>query len=152
MAEKGARAELEPLAMQMYAAGKSLTDIADALGVSRQTLSDWKARAGDEWDKARERKGDNHQRMQLLFERQITFIEDQPPHLVTAPMVDALSKIGALVEKTEKIATAARKQALEEAANTIKEAVSKAPIGDNFKFDPRTIDYITTVLYGLTPK
>jgi hypothetical protein len=45
-----------------------------------------------------------------------------------------------------------RENALKDAANAIKEATSKAPIDGNFQFDPQTIDYVTTVLYGLRPK
>jgi hypothetical protein len=45
-----------------------------------------------------------------------------------------------------------REKALQDATDAIKEATSKAPVGDNFQFDPKTIDYVTTVLYGLRPK
>jgi hypothetical protein len=45
-----------------------------------------------------------------------------------------------------------REKALQDAADAVKDATSKAPIGDNFQYDPKTLDYIQTVLYGLKPK
>ena len=83
MGQKGDKAKLYDIAFRMYTAeGKSLTDIEAALGVSRQTLSGWKAdtkRPGDEfdeWDKARQQKRSNIQRMKTLFERELTFAEE----------------------------------------------------------------------------
>lgn len=152
MAEKGARAELLPLVRQKYIETGNLTLAAETYGVTRQTATAWKQYEGDEWDKARERKGDHHQRMQLLFTRQMEWIESQLPQQITPGMIDSLSKMGALVEKTEKIVSAARAKALQDATEAIKEATSKAPVGQNFQYDPQTLDYIQTVLYGLRPK
>ncbi|MFZ2949550.1 MAG: DUF3486 family protein [Desulfuromonadaceae bacterium] len=45
-----------------------------------------------------------------------------------------------------------REKALQDAIGAVKDATSKAPIDGNFQFDPKTIDYVTTVLYGLQPK
>ncbi|WP_282002874.1 DUF3486 family protein [Geotalea uraniireducens] len=50
----------------------------------------------------------------------------------------------------KKFATEIRRQALTDAASAIDDAI-KVP-GDNFQYDPRTVDYIQTVLYGLRPK
>lgn len=85
--------------MQMYATGKSMTEIADTLGVSRQTLSDWKGRAGDEWDKARERKSSFGLRMEALLERELTYAESRQAGAVEGGTLDNLSKLGALVVK-----------------------------------------------------
>lgn len=56
------------------------------------------------------------------------------------------------VKRESEIRKQARDETLQEAATAIKEATSKAPVGENFTFDPKTIDYVTTVLYGLRPK
>lgn len=128
MAAKGARAELEAVVRQTYIETGNLTLAAETHGVSRQTASEWKRRAGDEWDQARERKGDHYQRMQLLFERQISWVEEQPPSQVSPPMVDALSKLGALVEKTEKIVAAARKQAVLQSAEKAADVAQAAGV------------------------
>jgi len=148
MAEKGARAELEAVVRQTYIETGNLTLAAETHGVSRQSAAEWKRRAGDEWDKARERKGDHYQRMQLLFDRQMAWVEDQPPHMVTPPMVDALSKLGALVEKTEKIVAAARKQALEEARNQAANAVDSATGGGSKKLTAEEFKKILKESYG----
>lgn len=131
MAEKGARITLEPVARQMYVEGKKLEEIEAALGVSRQSISDWKKRTKvpgeekDEWDKARERKGDHHVRMKRLFDRQMEWIEELLPPQITPGMIDSLSKMGALVQTTEKIVAAARRQALDEAAVAVEKAATQ---------------------------
>lgn len=131
MAEKGDRIRLESVARQMYVDGQTLTAISEALDVSPTSLTAWKARTKapndelDEWDKARRKKSDHYQRMQALFDRQMTYVEDQPPHLLTAPMVDSLSKLGALVERVEKITASARKQALNDAAVAVEKAAKQ---------------------------
>lgn len=105
MAEKGARITLEPVARQMYVDGKTLEDIAAELGVSRQSLSDWKGRTRkpgedkDEWDKARERKTSFGLRMEALLERELTYAEERQAGAVEGATLDNLSKLGALVVK-----------------------------------------------------
>lgn len=56
------------------------------------------------------------------------------------------------VKREDVIRKQEREKALQEATDAIKDATSKAPIDGNFQFDPKTIDYVTTVLYGLKPK
>lgn len=95
----------EQLAIRLYAGGKSMEEISAQLSVSQTTLYKWKAEsktpgeAMDEWDKARAKKADNLTRLTVLFERQMEFIETLDPGDITAPMIDALSKLGALVGK-----------------------------------------------------
>jgi hypothetical protein len=109
MAEKGARAQLEPVARQMYVEGQSLTAIAETLDVSRNTLTDWKARTKrpaddlDEWDKARERKSTFGLRMESLLERELTYAEERMAGAVEGGTLDNLSKLGALVVKFKTI-------------------------------------------------
>jgi len=105
VAEKGARQQLEPVARQMYIDGRSLTAIAEELGLSRNTLTDWKARTKapnddrDEWDRARERKATFGLRMEALLERELTYAEERQPGSVEGCTLDNLSKLGALVVK-----------------------------------------------------
>jgi hypothetical protein len=109
MAEKGARITLEPVARQMFVEGKSLSDIEAELGVSRQSLSDWKGRTKkpgedkDEWDKARERKVSFGLRMESLLEQELTYAEELQAGSVSGGTLDNLSKLGALVVKFKSI-------------------------------------------------
>jgi len=50
----GKRAELELEAIRLYADGKEIPAISDAIGVSENSLRQWKKRAGNEWDEARQ--------------------------------------------------------------------------------------------------
>lgn len=105
MAEKGVRAQLEPVARQMYVDGNSLTAIEAVIGVSRQTLSIWKGQTKkpndelDEWDKARATKASFGIRIQALLERELTHAEEREPGAVDPTSLDNLSKLGALVVK-----------------------------------------------------
>ncbi len=107
MAEKGAKERLYDVAFHMFAEGKSLTDIEAALGVSRQTLSQWKAdtkRPGDElddWDKARAQKQTMCLRLKNLLERELGFAEEAPAGKITPAALDGISKLGALVQRFE---------------------------------------------------
>ncbi|MBN1104744.1 MAG: hypothetical protein JXL84_15100 [Deltaproteobacteria bacterium] len=107
MAEKGARARLEEVAFRMYADGKTLTEIEETLGVSRQSLSEWKARTKtpgeefDEWDKARRAKRSAVQRLRVLFDRELTAIEESAPGSVSSMSLDAVTKLGTLVQRWE---------------------------------------------------
>lgn len=49
----GKRSELEPQAIERFAAGMEIPQISIELGVSENSLRDWKKRAGNEWDEAR---------------------------------------------------------------------------------------------------
>jgi len=105
VAEKGARAQLEPVARQMYIEGQSLTAIEAALDVSRQTLAAWKGQTKkpdeefDEWDKARARKASFGLRMEALLERELTYAEERQPGAIDGGSLDNLSKLGSLVVK-----------------------------------------------------
>ncbi len=144
MAEKGARAQLEPVARQMYIEGQSLTAIAETLDVSRNTLADWKGRTKapnddlDEWDKARKQKSTNIRRLKDMFENQLEYLESINAVQRTAPMMDTLSKLGALIEKWDKM------ERVQAAVETVeKEAAA-------MELKPETLDYIKKVLYGLS--
>ncbi|MHB8772972.1 MAG: DUF1804 family protein [Syntrophales bacterium] len=105
MAEKGDRAVLESVCRQAYIDGKTLSAIEAEYGVSRQTLSAWKARTKkpgeekDEWDKARERKATFGLRMEALLDRELQFAEERQPGAVEGVTLDNLSKLGSLVVK-----------------------------------------------------
>lgn len=107
MAEKGARARLEPIAMQMFIDGQTLDAIAAALDVSRQSLSDWKARTRrpgedlDEWDKGREQRQSTGRRLKNLLERELTFAEEAEAGKLGPQTLDGISKLGALVQRFE---------------------------------------------------
>lgn len=107
MAEKGARARLEPIAMQMFVDGQSLDAIATALDVSRQTLSAWKGRTKrgsddlDEWDKAREQKSSVGRRLKNLLEAELLAAEEAGAGRIGAATLDGISKLGALVQRFE---------------------------------------------------
>ena len=103
MASKGAKAVLEPRARRLYAEGRTLDEIARELSVSVPTLSRWKNETRDpktgvdEWDRGREQKASNLQRLSDLFEEQLNFMEGLQPVDRTPPMLDTLSKLGSLV-------------------------------------------------------
>jgi hypothetical protein len=127
VAEKGARARLEPVAFRMYAEGQTLESISSALGVSRQSLSQWKSatlRPGDEfdaWDMARQNKFSRIERLRALFDQQLEAMEGLNALDRGAAYWDSLAKAGCLIEKWEGMEARARKQALEEAARVIDE-------------------------------
>lgn len=130
MAQKGVRASLEPQAARMYANGQTLADIARALDVSQTTVSKWKAdsiipgESMDGWDKGRAQKRGNIQRLRDLFEEQLEFLESVVPGDRTAPMMDTLSKIGALLERWDKFEKA------NAVASDVAQAVKKGGLSD----------------------
>jgi hypothetical protein len=99
MAEKGARAELESLVRLSYIETGNLTKAAELHGVSRQAATEWKNRAGGEWDKARERKASFALRMEALLDRELGYAEERQAGAVEGGTLDNLSKLGALVVK-----------------------------------------------------
>lgn len=107
MAEKGARARLEPVARQMYVDGQSLESIAQVLDVSRNSLSEWKGRTRrpgeefDEWDKAREQRQSTARRLKNLLERELEYAENASPGQIGPQTLDGISKLGALVQRFE---------------------------------------------------
>ena len=108
MASKGDKGFLEPQAKRLYGDGNSLSSISDQLGVSVTSLARWKADSKDpnqqmdEWDRARSQKRGNTQRLRDLFEEQLLNLENTPASKRTAPMMDTLSKLGALLERWDK--------------------------------------------------
>ena len=126
MAKKGDRTFLEPQAQRLYADGHSLTDISDTLHVSVTTLSLWKSESKkpsadmDEWDRLRTQKRSNIQRLRDLFEDQLFHLEGLSAHERTAPMMDTLSKMGALLERWDKLEKAQR--VAEEVVTQVKKA------------------------------
>jgi len=126
LASKGDKGYLEPQALRLYAEGNSLSAISEQLGVSVTTLSRWKADTKDpkqdlnDWDRARGQKRGNIQRLRDLFEEQLLHLETTPPRQRTAPMMDTLSKIGALLERWDKMEKAQRI-----AENVVKEATNQ---------------------------
>lgn len=144
MAEKGVRAKLEPVARQMYIEGKNLTEIAEILGVSRNTLTEWKARTKrpsedlDEWERGAQQKSTNIRRLKDMFENQLEYLETLSAAQRTPGMADTLSKFGSLVEKWDKM------ERVQAAVETVeKEAAA-------MELKPETLDYIKKVLYGLS--
>lgn len=125
MGAKGDRAAKEPLAMRMYADGATLSDISRQLDVSDTSLRRWKMESAvpgdaiDGWDRARQQKRANILRLRDLFERQLEYVEGLPPCEVSPPMMDTLSKLGALTEKMGRIEAEIRKKALEDAASAV---------------------------------
>ena len=143
MAQKGDRAATEPMAMRLYVDGHSLAEISRQLDVSDTTLRRWKSESAvpgddvDGWDKARMQKRGNIQRLKDLFERQLEYVEGLTPDEVTAPMMDTLSKLGALVERWEK---------MEKAQMAVKNIETKTK---KKNLDPETLRIIREEVYGI---
>lgn len=143
MATKGDKALLEPQARRLYADGHSLASISEQLNVSAQSLSKWKAEtlvpgnSMDEWDRARQQKRSNIQRLRDLFEDQLAFLEGQPAVERTAPMMDTLSKMGSLLERWDKMEKAQR------VADEVVKEVKKAGLTKD------TVDEIRRQILGI---
>lgn len=137
MGIKGDRASKEPLAIRLYAEGKGFAEIGRQLDISVVTLSKWKSESTpptppyqggdiiDDWDRARQQKRGNIQRLKDLFERQLKYIEDLPPDGVTPPMMDTMSKLGALVERWDKVEKA------QAAVKSISETAAKGGLSED---------------------
>lgn len=133
MASKGDRAVLEPTAMRLYAGGNTLSAISEQLGVSVTSLSKWKADSKrpdidlDEWDRARAQKRSNIQRLRDLFEQELADLESQPAGGISVARIDALSKLGALVQRwdaAEKVLALATPKETEEGGEAKQPGVS----------------------------
>ena len=117
MTKKGDQALLEPLAARLYAKRHKLSAIAEQLEVSVTSLARWKDSTKapgadmDEWDRARAQKRGNVQRLRDLFEEQLQYLEALPPGERTAPALDALAKLGSILERWDKIGKVAEPQA-----------------------------------------
>jgi len=121
MAVKGDKARLYDTAFRMYSSDhKSLSEIEAVLGVSRQTLSLWKSETRrpseelDEWDKAREQKRSNVQRLRALYDRELQALEETKAGSLNAAQMDAVTKLGSLVLRSEQheAASALKSEAL----------------------------------------
>ena len=116
MAVKGDKAKLYDVAMRMYVEGSSLTEVEAVLGVSRQTLATWKADTQkpsedlDEWDKAKKIKTDNIFRLRALWERELKALEESKPGSLNNVSMDALTKLGTLIQRWEQMEEAARQR------------------------------------------
>ncbi len=143
MAEKGAKARLAPQAQRLYADGHSLADISAMLDVSVTSLARWKAETRrpsadmDEWDRARAQKRSNIQRLRDLFEDQLTHMEGLTAMERTPPMMDTLSKMGALLERWDKMEKAQR------VADEVTERMKRAGLTDE------TVDSIRRQILGI---
>ena len=108
MGRKGDEAIKSGPAMQLYADGHTLEHISEVLDISVTSLARWKEKSrvpGEEldgWDIARKQKRGNIQRLRDLFEDQLRYMEGLNAAERTAPMMDTLSKMGALVERWDK--------------------------------------------------
>ena len=145
MGIKGDRASKEPIAIRMYADGKSLTEISRILNISITTLSEWKTSTRypdkdiDEWDRAKQQKRGMIQRLKDLYEEQMAYLESLHPSERSSMMMDALSKLGSLVEQRDKVER--------EIFKKIEKVVSDA---DTTKEDmQRTIKEILESEYGI---
>lgn len=125
-----AKAAQEPIARRLYADGLTLAEISSQLVVSVVSLSKWKNATKDpgtgidEWDKARSQKRGNIQRLRDLFNEQLEHLEGLRPEERTSPMMDTLSKLGALLERWDKM-----EKAQKVAADVVRE-VQKAGLTD----------------------
>lgn len=100
MAVKGDRERLEPVAKMLFCDGKSLTALEEILGVSRQTLADWKEWGA--WDKAKAAK-DTYE-AQLLTARDTIMEQITAAPLQAGSYLDALAKIEAILDRRQKAA------------------------------------------------
>jgi transposase len=119
------RGLLEPQARRLYAEGHSQTAIAELLGVSVSSINRWYAEAArpdgiNEWERARSVKRSTLERMREMLDRQLAFVEETDAKDVTAPMVDALSKMAAMIERLDKMDKT--RQVADEVATTAKKA------------------------------
>lgn len=137
MATKGDKAVLYPQATRLYADGYGLSSISEQLGVSVTSLTTWKkdskvpSETMDEWDRARAQKRGNIQRLRDLFEDQLAHLENCSAEDRTAQKMDALAKMGSLLEKWDKFEKAQR------VADEVEKVVKKAGITTDTAADIR---------------
>lgn len=93
----------------MYADGMTMLEIQKELKINTATLYKWKKdtwieeKQMDAWDLARKQRTGNIQRLRFLFERQLDFLESIVPEKINSGHIDALSKLGSLVERWDQI-------------------------------------------------
>ncbi|MBQ3364395.1 MAG: DUF1804 family protein [Muribaculaceae bacterium] len=101
------KADLEnkkSLGRSLYLSGMELTEIAERLSISRQTISKWANTDG--WKEARAAKNITRQelvnKLLLTIDRLITSVnESEDPNLI-AGLGDRLAKLSAVIEKLDK--------------------------------------------------
>jgi len=98
----GSRQSLLPQARALYAAGSTIDEVAEALGVSPGTLYRWKrgdAETSADWDARREtrRRKDPHALITLLETRLIQVAESQD--MEPGAWADVLQKVSNVLEK-----------------------------------------------------
>ncbi|HEX9080233.1 MAG TPA: hypothetical protein VF795_11630 [Desulfuromonadaceae bacterium] len=98
MAEKGARARLEPVGKMLYCDGKSKVAIAEILEVSRQTVDDWCEWGG--WDKAKAAK-DSYE-ADLVYVRNELMAKIKEAPIQAGSYTPALTQISSLIDRREK--------------------------------------------------
>jgi transposase len=138
MGAKGDKAAKMPVARELYTRqSRSIKQIAEILAVSETTVRIWKesdrkpGSQQDEWDRLRMQKRDNNTRLRDLFDRQLQYVEECEPGDVTAPMMDALGKLGALVERWDKFEKAVR--VADEVATKVKKAGITPEVADEIR-------------------
>ncbi len=137
MASKGDRGYLEPQAQRLYVDGHSLSSISEQLDVSVTSLARWKADSKrpsedmDGWDKARNQKRGNVQRLRDLFEEQLQYLEELHASKRDSKMMDTLSKLGSLLERWDKLEKAQR------VAEEVVQEVKKAGLTEEMAVDIR---------------
>lgn len=143
MATKGDKAILAPQAQRLYADGHNLSAISVQLRVSVTSLAKWKSETlvpgqpMDEWDRARSQKRGNIQRLRDLFEDQLAHLEECTAENRTAQKMDALAKMGALLERWDKMEKAQR------VAEEVVREVKKGGLSDE------TVDDIRRRILGI---
>jgi len=87
-----------------------------------------------------------------LFSLLIEVDPDSVDGAILAKLARAISDLARASINVKKFVADAREKAIQDAVDAVKAATSKASVGQDFQYDPRTVDYIQTVLYGLKPK
>jgi transposase-like protein len=108
MANKGDRALLEPQAKRLYGEGHSRSEISRRLGVSQTTLGNWYKEADkpggtNEWEERRAKHRSYAERIDDLFDRELSAAEDQTAGALSAPSLDALQKLSGMAVKFREI-------------------------------------------------
>jgi len=136
MAIKGDRAIKEPLAIDLYADGRSIADICKSLDVSDTSLRRWKAESKtpgeklDLWDQRRRQKRNYLQRARDLLSDQYDYMEGLLAEERDSRIWDSLSKAFSIVERSEKRQKEIRRQAITEAAAAAGESAKESGVSE----------------------
>lgn len=140
------RGKHENCAITLYADGQSIEEISEVLNVSATSLYKWKSQSMvpgaemDEWDRARGQKKSYSMRTKALFERELKAAEDMLPGELSAPMVDQLSKLGAMAKRWDDVERA------EAASREIKVEIDKPAIFLEH------VEWLAMALKGIDPE